>query len=314
MNSFDLFWNNKRMVQSTQSAIHAFLSSQSKAQIVAKTSVLNESEIPIEVKSLALLRLNGKKTSTAVVVGSSQNDFQKIFYEVIAPTDGTPSLDPKVAESNLMKAIFAALDVELKASQINLDPKSVIIIPNKVLGDWNTVSTNHSVQFPFTTPKGELVFEIPLLNEEAQQEKFFSFYGFPETSRILVVDDAPTTRKLVSHFLASVGYQNIEECVDGQAALTKLLGSRPPFDLVIADWHMPNLTGFELLKKVRGIAELKNLPVILVTGERNQEEVIAAVRERVSGYVVKPFDGETLYKAMKKAAQTAQSTAVKRAS
>jgi len=158
-----------------------------------------------------------------------------------------------------------------------------------------------SIRFPFTTPKGDLVIEIPLFDMVQQQKQISEFYGFPETTRILVVDDSSTSRKLSRHHLSAAGYLNVDESVDGQAALSKLLGSRPPFELVVADWHMPNMTGLELLKKIRSIPELKHLPVILVTGEKNKDEIAMAIKEGVSGYVVKPFEGETLHKALKRA-------------
>ena len=80
---------------------------------------------------------------------------------------------------------------------------------------------------------------------------------------ILVVDDSQTSRRLSRYFLNSIGYYNLDECADGQAAINKLQASKPPFELVVADWHMPHMSGLELLRQVRADRMLSKLPVIL---------------------------------------------------
>ncbi|RYZ82391.1 MAG: response regulator, partial [Proteobacteria bacterium] len=69
----------------------------------------------------------------------------------------------------------------------------------------------------------------------------------------------------------------------------------------VADWHMPIMSGFDMLKKVRTIDEFKKLPIILVTGEKNKEEVMNAIREGVTAYLVKPVQLPDFLKALKKA-------------
>ena len=304
MNSHDIFWNQKRNVQLTQKAILDFLAARCPGQVTAKDPVFREAKNLdlFDVKGLCLLRLNSIR-STAVVLGSSQPDFAAHFFKAIQPADGAVPIDPKMVEKDLIKAVFAALEPELKAIEPRFDSKGAIPVVGRRLGSWGTVSTNRSVQLPFETPQGELVFEIPLFDDKYHQEAMKAFYGFPEDARIMVVDDSPTTRRLVRDVLASVGYQNIDECGDGEAAFNKLRGTRPEFDLLIADWHMPVMTGIDLLRLVRKTPETKALPVILATGEKNQEEVWTAVKEGVSGYVMKPYEDETLYTAMRKAAE-----------
>ncbi|MBF0362020.1 MAG: response regulator [Oligoflexia bacterium] len=119
-------------------------------------------------------------------------------------------------------------------------------------------------------------------------------------TRILVVDDMPTSRKIVKKYLSEIGYNLVDEATDGEMAWTKILGSNPQYGLIIADWHMPNISGLDLLKKVRAKDEYKNLPFILVTGERKQNEIKEAINCGVTNYVVKPFQAETLFKAVEK--------------
>jgi len=121
----------------------------------------------------------------------------------------------------------------------------------------------------------------------------------PGATRILVVDDSATTRKILRKYLAELGYSHTEESSDGAMAWTRIVGTSPKFGLIIADWHMPNLSGLDLLKKIRATEETKELPVILVTAERNRDEVEKAIRSGVTGYIVKPFDPDTLAKALK---------------
>lgn len=209
--------------------------------------------------------------------------------------------------------MVSVLTPEFQANQIVLDSKCTYNLPLKALGTWTTVSTQRSLRLPFHWPKGELILEIPFFDAAYHAKKIVENFGFSQDARILVVDDSATTRKLSRHYLACAGFQNVEECEDGGAALQKVTNSPPPFDLVIADWHMPVMTGIEMLKKIRASKDFKALPVILVTGERNAAEVGNAVKEGVSGYVVKPFDSDALYKAMKKAHAVGAAIAAKNA-
>ncbi|MEK7871126.1 MAG: chemotaxis response regulator CheY [Nitrospirota bacterium] len=110
--------------------------------------------------------------------------------------------------------------------------------------------------------------------------------------KILVVDDFSTMRRIVRNILKQLGYANIEEAEDGNAALTKL--KLDSYGLVISDWNMPNMTGIELLQKIRSDDALKGVPVLMVTAEAKQENVIVAIQSGVNNYIVKPFTAEVL--------------------
>ncbi len=110
--------------------------------------------------------------------------------------------------------------------------------------------------------------------------------------RILVVDDFATMRRIVKNILTQLGFKNIVEADDGTTALKILQAEK--IDLIISDWNMPKMTGLELLKKVRATPEWSKIPFIMVTAEAQQDNIILAVKARVSQYIVKPFTAETL--------------------
>ena len=110
--------------------------------------------------------------------------------------------------------------------------------------------------------------------------------------KILVVDDFATMRKVVRNLLKQVGYDDIVEAEDGVMALRALKSQK--IDVVISDWNMPNMSGFELLKAIRDDAELAKTPFLMVTAEALQDNVVAAVKAGVNEYIVKPFTAEVL--------------------
>ena len=109
---------------------------------------------------------------------------------------------------------------------------------------------------------------------------------------VLVVDDYQTMIRIIRNLLTQLGFHNIEEAKDGRQALEKMQGSK--FGLVISDWNMEPMTGFELLQQVRASETLKATPFIMITAESKTENVIAAKKAGVNNYIVKPFNAETL--------------------
>jgi two-component system chemotaxis response regulator CheY len=116
--------------------------------------------------------------------------------------------------------------------------------------------------------------------------------------KFLVVDDFSTMRRIVRNLLKELGFTNVDEAEDGVAALSKLRSTH--FDFVVSDWNMPNMTGLDLLKEIRGDANLKHLPVLMVTAEAKKENIIEAAQAGASGYVVKPFTAATLEEKLNK--------------
>jgi len=116
--------------------------------------------------------------------------------------------------------------------------------------------------------------------------------GIDKNMKILVVDDFATMRRIIKNILKQIGFSNIDEADDGEPALVKLRTGG--FDLVISDWNMPKMDGLTLLKSVRSDDQLKDLPFLMVTAEAQKENVIEAVKAKVSDYIVKPFTAEVL--------------------
>ncbi len=115
---------------------------------------------------------------------------------------------------------------------------------------------------------------------------------FTHTMPILVADDNRTTIRIVRNLLSQLGFKQVDDVPDGLAALVKM--SEKKYDLVIADWNMEPMTGYELLKQVRADPRYSGMRFIMITAEANTEHVIAAKKAGVSNYIIKPFTAETL--------------------
>ena len=113
-----------------------------------------------------------------------------------------------------------------------------------------------------------------------------------KSMKFLVVDDFSTMRRIVRNLLKELGFANVDEAEDGVIALQKLKAGG--FEFVVSDWNMPNMDGLTLLKSIRADADLKALPVLMVTAEAKKENIVAAAQAGANGYVVKPFTAATL--------------------
>jgi two-component system chemotaxis response regulator CheY len=109
---------------------------------------------------------------------------------------------------------------------------------------------------------------------------------------VLVVDDYNTMVRIVRNLLKQLGFVDIDDASDGAAALAKLRGRK--YGLVISDWNMEPMTGYDLLKEMRADPQLGQTPFIMVTAESKTDNVIAAKKAGVSNYIVKPFNAQTL--------------------
>ena len=112
------------------------------------------------------------------------------------------------------------------------------------------------------------------------------------TMPVLVVDDYKTMTRIIRNLLKQLGFNNVEDAADGKEALEKM--KKQKFGLVISDWNMEPMTGYELLKEVRSDDHLKPTPFIMITAESKTENVIAAKKAGVNNYIVKPFNAATL--------------------
>ena len=110
--------------------------------------------------------------------------------------------------------------------------------------------------------------------------------------KVLVVDDMVTMRRIVKNILKQLGFGNVDEAENGQEALQKLRADT--FGFVVSDWNMPVMTGIDMLRAIRADDKLKAIPVLMVTAEAQQSNLVEAVQAGVSNYIVKPFTAETM--------------------
>lgn len=123
------------------------------------------------------------------------------------------------------------------------------------------------------------------------------------TMSVLVVDDYKTMIRIIRNLLRQIGFQNVDDASDGTEALAKLKEKK--YGLIISDWNMEPMTGYELLKQVRADPNLSDIPFIMVTAEAKSENVVAAKNAGVSNYIVKPFNAQTLKGKIESVYQTA---------
>jgi two-component system chemotaxis response regulator CheY len=112
------------------------------------------------------------------------------------------------------------------------------------------------------------------------------------TMPVLIVDDYKTMIRIIRNLLKQLGFANVDEAGDGSAALDMM--RQKQYGLVISDWNMEPMTGYELLREVRADDRLSNTPFIMVTAESKTDNVIAAKKAGVNNYIVKPFNAATL--------------------
>ncbi|MBS1827207.1 MAG: response regulator [Acidobacteria bacterium] len=111
---------------------------------------------------------------------------------------------------------------------------------------------------------------------------------------VLIVDDSAAIRKILQRVLrqAEMSIGEVFEAGDGVEALASLKEHK--VGLVLSDINMPNMDGLQLLSQIRGSADWKNLPVLMITTEGSQNKVLEAVNLGASGYVRKPFTADQI--------------------
>lgn len=111
-------------------------------------------------------------------------------------------------------------------------------------------------------------------------------------TQVLVVDDSRATRASIKRILEAAGF-SVVEAGNGIEALDQL-ESDAAVALVLADWNMPGMDGFELIKAIRAERKWASLPIMMVSAEVDQRQIARALMAGADEYVMKPFDRETL--------------------
>ena len=112
-------------------------------------------------------------------------------------------------------------------------------------------------------------------------------------TKVLVVDDSRAVRMILSRTLREIGFE-VREAANGREAMAVMGPEKDSYGLVLADWNMPEVNGFELLKQLRQDPDLESLKVIMVTTETEIEQMSAALEAGANEYVMKPFTREIL--------------------
>jgi len=111
--------------------------------------------------------------------------------------------------------------------------------------------------------------------------------------KALVVDDSKAIRMILGRTLREAGYE-VREAANGREALAVIEAEKNSFSLVLADWNMPEMNGYELLKELRRKPELSSLMVVMVTTETEVQHMASALEAGANEYVMKPFTKDIL--------------------
>lgn len=115
---------------------------------------------------------------------------------------------------------------------------------------------------------------------------------FPARTKILIVDDSSFARVILRNHLRDLGYQDVIEAAnvaEAQMALMTADQMKPPLGLIVSDINMPDQTGLEFLRWVRGQASLAGIPFMLLTASQDMDEIYEAGKLGVSHFILKPL-------------------------
>ena len=110
--------------------------------------------------------------------------------------------------------------------------------------------------------------------------------------QVLVVEDREVMLKIIGRLMQELGFPNVDHAINGIAALECMRNKS--YDLILSDWNMDGMTGFQLLKRVRSLPRTAKIPFILITAEAKPENILAAKKAGANGYLLKPFKLDAL--------------------
>jgi two-component system chemotaxis response regulator CheY len=128
------------------------------------------------------------------------------------------------------------------------------------------------------------------------------------STKILIVDDSITIRRIITNALKTVGFPETVEATNGREALEKLTTS--DVDFIITDWNMPEMNGLDFIKEVRSNPTYSSLPILMITTRGTEHDVIEALQAKVNSYIVKPFTPQELKEKIEGILKTVQVNAV----
>ena len=110
--------------------------------------------------------------------------------------------------------------------------------------------------------------------------------------RALVIDDSRAVRIIIGNILREIGME-VFEAGNGLEALEQLK-CRPEIELMLVDWNMPEMNGYELLRAVRAQRAYDRVRILMVTSEAQNEQVVKALNAGANEYLMKPFNKDIL--------------------
>lgn len=116
------------------------------------------------------------------------------------------------------------------------------------------------------------------------------------STKVLVVDDSGTMRKIVIRALNAAGFSDTVEAGDGAEALRVFQGG--DIGLILTDWNMPNKSGLDLTRDVRALGS--KVPIFMITTEAEKARVVEAIQAGITDYLTKPFTQDALQAKLEK--------------
>ena len=112
--------------------------------------------------------------------------------------------------------------------------------------------------------------------------------------RVLIVDDSSVMRKIVDRSLRQAGLQitEVHEASNGAEALVRLQEHR--VDLILSDINMPTMDGLELVRQLQTVESVKGVPIVMITTEAGESNVVQALSTGARGYIRKPFSPDQI--------------------
>ena len=121
----------------------------------------------------------------------------------------------------------------------------------------------------------------------------------PANAYVLIAEDNADSAELLRGVLEDMGIKKVDMVEDGRAALYALQNCSPPYDIVLCDWDMPEMTGLEVRKGVKNLAKLRDTHFMMVTAISDTARIKEAIQHGVNDYIVKPIDIDNLEKKLR---------------
>ncbi|MGE4231712.1 MAG: response regulator [Bacteriovoracia bacterium] len=252
---------------------------------------------PTQVDVASFLQISAQKFSGFISLCYPRETFLGMIRSMTKETHSIIDSQVRDGAAELLNIIYGEVKQVLNQKGYALP----MGIPEVLLADAaveKLLDQEPAVIVPFQTQHGQFFAQIGLPRGKSKIVSEVSAVvkvdreSFPAGTRILVVDDMATMRKVVNRTLSGLGYDDIAEANDGTTAwdaISLACQRQKPFQLIISDWNMPNMKGIELLKKVRANPTIRSTPFILLTAESELNQIMAGIQAGANAYLLKPF-------------------------